>query len=146
MSSPEELIEEFMELCEPIPEAGCWLWTGGLRAQRYGSFKTWYAHRFSFEAFSRPLRAGEVVRHTCDTPLCVNPDHLRAGSQRDNMQDALVRGRLWLGSSNPAARHSADTVAYIKSSPKPNVELANELGLDPRYVWRVRANKIRKHG
>lgn len=38
----------------------------------------------------------EVVRHTCDNPRCINPAHLLAGTQQDNMQDRLSRGR-WSG-------------------------------------------------
>jgi hypothetical protein len=34
-----------------------------------------------------------VVRHSCNTPACINPAHLRVGTQRDNMQDMIQAGR-----------------------------------------------------
>lgn len=39
----------------------------------------------------------EVVRHTCDQPLCLEPTHLVGGTHRDNVQDAIERGRYWSG-------------------------------------------------
>lgn len=46
------------------------------------------------------LRTGEwpeVVRHTCDNPRCVNPEHLIGGTQKDNVQDTINRGRRVYG-------------------------------------------------
>lgn len=36
---------------------------------------------------------GKVIRHTCDNPRCINPDHLIIGTHKDNTRDMLVRGR-----------------------------------------------------
>ena len=81
----------------------CWLWTGGLRGVavdggKYGQFvkdgKTMLAHRAAYELFVGPIPEGMLVLHICDIPLCVNPKHLRTGTQADNMQDAVRKGRL----------------------------------------------------
>lgn len=50
-------------------------------------------HRLAYEAWVGPIPEGMLIRHTCDTPLCINPDHLIPGTHRDNMQDRLERGR-----------------------------------------------------
>ena len=52
------------------------------------------AHRIAFEReWSVKLKPGQVVRHTCDNPGCVNPLHLMLGTQSDNIKDAVIRGR-----------------------------------------------------
>lgn len=74
----------------------CWLFTGCVNNNGYGQIrhngKTMLAHRVAYE-----LIAGEepngVLLHTCDTPLCCNPEHLTVGTQRDNLQDMRNKGR-----------------------------------------------------
>lgn len=94
---PSESATERMERwIERDPNTGCWLWSGAV-ASRYGRMayrgNQHAAHRLSFEVHVRPLGEGEVVCHRCDTPLCVNPLHLWAGTQRDNMRDMIEKGR-----------------------------------------------------
>ena len=55
--------------------------------------KKFLAHRVSAEMCIGPID-GKVVMHTCDNPACVNPNHLVIGTQKDNMQDALKKGRM----------------------------------------------------
>lgn len=81
----------------------CWLWTGETNNQGYGRFPIWreggrsrirlLAHRVAFTLGSGWTPEGVVVRHTCDSPPCVRGDHLIAGTQGDNIRDAMVRGR-----------------------------------------------------
>ena len=70
----------------------CWLWTKSQR-RRYGDFYGHQAHRWIFEHLNGVLPASMVVRHTCDVPKCVNPGHLVAGTQLDNIRDMERRGR-----------------------------------------------------
>src|SRR3954467_8753663 len=82
----------------------CWLWqganTGG--TDPHGSFNTGIenlAHRFSWLLHFGPIPKGLKVLHTCDRPLCVRPDHLFLGTQRDNMQDCAKKGRIYSAST-----------------------------------------------
>lgn len=81
----------------------CWIWSGSTSIGGYGSFgwpgKTWKdwksrrAHRVSYEFYVGPIPPGLDVLHKCDNPPCVRPSHLFLGTDFDNQQDALKKGR-----------------------------------------------------
>lgn len=80
---------------------GCWLWTGVRTGRGYGRIqqgglekrKALLVHRLSWELHFGAIPAGLVVCHKCDVPLCVRPDHLFLGTQRDNIADCIAKGR-----------------------------------------------------
>ena len=52
-------------------------------------------HRVAWEAHNaQPIPEGFVVMHSCDNPRCFNPLHLSVGSQQDNIDDAMSKGRM----------------------------------------------------
>lgn len=76
----------------------CWIWTGSRTHSGYGQIwadgKVWRAHRLSVRIFQDlDISVGLQVLHSCDTPACVNPDHLRVGTQSENMKDMIRKGR-----------------------------------------------------
>lgn len=82
-----------------ISETGCWNWIASIRGKSgYGAFKlnglVVDAHRVSWMIHKGEIQKGKFVCHTCDNRLCVNPDHLFLGTQEDNMQDCVNKGRL----------------------------------------------------
>ncbi len=92
------LEERFWESVDVREWDECWLWCGGtLRDGKYGQMKTRgkmvYVHRVSFALNIAPIPPTLVVRHTCDTPLCVNPLHLILGTHQDNVDDRTDRDR-----------------------------------------------------
>lgn len=75
----------------------CWLWQAS-GVQGYGTVrfngKKHRAHRVSYLFHFGGLPAGKpCVLHHCDTPACVRPDHLFAGTKKDNTQDMLRKRR-----------------------------------------------------
>jgi hypothetical protein len=99
-----DAVDCFLAQCMPEPNSGCWLWLGALDTDDYGRFyfagQEFKAHRASHVLFKGPIpaienakRHGTCVLHTCDVRPCVNPDHLYAGTQADNIRDAVARDR-----------------------------------------------------
>src|ERR1700679_769627 len=80
-----------------MSDTGCWLWTGRTGSGGYGVFNLRQidqrAHRASYMVFKGPIPKGLHILHRCDTPSCVNPAHLRAGTVKENMADREARGR-----------------------------------------------------
>lgn len=76
---------------------GCWLWQARVTPSGYASAqyagKTWSAHRLSYFLHKGPIPPGLLVRHNCDTPICMNPDHLILGTVQDNNNDRKIRQR-----------------------------------------------------
>lgn len=55
--------------------------------------RKYYAHRLAWALCNGEDPGSRVVRHTCDNPICINPEHLVIGTHRDNMDDMMRRGR-----------------------------------------------------
>lgn len=72
---------------------GCWVWTRFLNEWGYGHYWGTGAHRWSYAHHKGLIPAGMLVMHECDNPACVNPDHLKLGTQADNMLDMSRKGR-----------------------------------------------------
>jgi hypothetical protein len=90
----------------------CWEWRASLWGGGYGCFwtgeKRALAHRVSWELAHGEIPSGMCVCHSCDNKLCVRPDHLFLGTQRDNVQDAIKKNRL-TGLRNSHAAQRAKT-------------------------------------
>jgi hypothetical protein len=95
--------------CQPIPMEqrfwkhvakgeGCWEWTGSLYRNGYGRAcvrhgKFTLAHRVAFRLTHGEIPEGLNICHTCDNRKCVRPEHLYAGTQQQNVDDMVRRGR-----------------------------------------------------
>lgn len=116
---------------------GCWLWTGAKTNAGYGitrrSGRTELVHRTSLMLSGVGIPGDMVVRHHCDTPLCVRPDHLAVGTHKDNTQDMMARGRNRhgevLGEKHPCHRLAAADVALMKLLRECGVKLSSLAGL-----------------
>jgi len=80
------------------PKTGCWNWTAS-KQKGYGVMRylgrAEMVHRISAHCFLRfDLRSPLKVLHKCDNKACFNPKHLFIGTQKDNIHDAIQKGRM----------------------------------------------------
>lgn len=117
---------------------GCWLWTAGKFRSGYGAVgsggKVRRAHREAYEAENGAGSAdGLVIRHKCDTPACVNPDHLEGGTVADNNRDRDKRGRQARGSTHGQATLTEAEVAKIRADCVPGSRTHGTRALGRQY-------------
>src|SRR5690349_2614157 len=100
--------DRFDSYLPPVRKPGeCWLWEGGRGSDGYGRF--WMeganvaAHRAAVLRADGEIPKGKIVSHSCDTPLCVNPAHLKVTTHVRNMQDMVTRRRHCFGEKNPVS-------------------------------------------
>lgn len=123
--SPEHLARRLANGVVINAATGCWEWQRTRNNAGYGTLtiagRARYAHRLAFELAGGEIGVGEVVLHSCDNPACLNPEHLRAGTQSDNMKDCSRKGRAripsprMIGESNGAARLTTLDVRAIRN-------------------------------
>ncbi len=133
--------------------SGCWLWTGSTVGRGYGGIRvdgrSDRAHRVSWVLHHGPIPDGLWVRHVCDNPPCVRPDHLLLGTRQDNMNDMVERGRSWKpwGERNPRSRLTDEQVADIRRRHQFRVVtydmLAKEYGVSRHSISEICRGKTR---
>lgn len=138
--------------CEAM--TGCWLWAGTIDRNGYGMIsrggRFLPAHRWSWTVHNGHLDPDLVIRHRCDTPACVNPDHLVPGTRGDNLIDAYSRGRRHQakGSASRCAQHTeADAVAVrcLLGQGRTTAEVMAATGFNRDFVNRIKFRRGWRH-
>lgn len=138
----------FLAYVSPEPNTGCWLWLGCYTTHGYGKMSVagieQAAHRISYALFKAqpgPLH----IRHKCDTPACVNPDHLELGTPADNTQDSIKRGRKPVGTESKNTHLSNVDVLDIIKSRNSYSALAAQYNLALMTVHKIKTGKTWRH-
>jgi hypothetical protein len=143
------LAERISLMSEHDNETGCRLWVRGKNGTGYGNLifggKSLLAHRAAYELAYGPLADGMKVCHRCDTPACVNPDHLFAGSHQANSDDKLSKGREARGVSHGMHRLTEVEIRKIRVDSRTQEEIAADYGINRSNVSMIKARKRWAH-
>lgn len=136
-----------------VPFCGCQIWFGPSVPHGYGVLsvngRQTYAHRASWVLEHGEIPGGLYVLHKCDTPACINVDHLFLGSARDNTKDMVKKnrgnyanhargkdhyfyGNGYKGENHPGSKLNQSQVDEIRNAYKPGVrqiDLASKYGV-----------------
>lgn len=128
----------------------CWLWTGAVSGTGYGRVTSGgqcgtllFAHRLSFEIHTgAPAPQGMHVCHRCDTPACVNPQHLFLGTPKENAVDMAKKGRA---PSTELDAHKVRAIREMRAAGRSQRVIAARFGVCKATVQRVLIGKTWIH-
>lgn len=102
--------------------------------------KQTYLHRSVCERRHGSLES-VTVRHSCDNPACINPDHLLPGTKADNSADMAARNRSTHGTKNRHAKLTEAQVRKIRMRVDSHRSIAKDFGVCHQTVGRIIARK-----
>lgn len=127
---------------------GCWIWEASKTWDGYGRFyfnhRQHLAHRVAYEIYKGKIPDGLIICHKCDTPSCVNPDHLFLGTHKDNAQDMISKGRKFIteGETHPMHKLTWDKVKEIRQDTRTQKEIALTYGVSRSMIGMIKQNKF----
>ena len=154
--------ERFWEKVDIQNETKCWLWLASIDSDGYGWFsfksetagKPIMAHRYSALLEYKDL-GDFLVRHSCDTRACVNPDHLLLGTPQDNSNDMKERNRQACGEKQHQANLNDTQALEVLKKFKSECEtgkkygvlerLAKEYAVPKQAIYRITSRQTYKH-
>lgn len=136
-----------------INDSGCWLWQGITTHRGYGVLRNCYrlisAHKASFLLHGGVLtKERPFVLHSCHNRNCINPQHLRAGTAKENSQDMVSAGRQARGENSGTAKLDDATVIAIRkayAARKNFTRVAAEFGTTRKNISAIVKRKTWKH-
>lgn len=142
--------ERILRKIEINPDTSCWEWNGCIQANGYGRVRIYNrsmgAHRASYLVFKGEIPEKVDVCHKCDNRKCVNPENLFLGTRKDNMQDAVSKGRQAKGFSLPHTKLTDEdriNIARQRSNGVSRLELSKKYDICINYVGYI-AKKFKK--
>lgn len=152
MSRRNTLSAELIESrCEKVPFSGCWIWSKAVqKSSGYGmlrvSGRPILAHRASWMAF-RGETNGLHVLHKCDVRQCANPDHLFLGTDKDNSDDMMAKGRNRhpYGEGCHLSKLSEGDAREIFHSSDSYSKLGKKFGVTVQAVYAIKKKKSWRH-
>lgn len=134
----------FLNMVKPI-ESGCHEWTSVIHRDGYGKFhyegRQAQAHRVAYRLFVGEIPDGLHVLHRCDNRRCVNPEHLYAGTPKQNTADKIARHKGLWGRMKFTTGH-IEACKTLSAMGMTQMQIAAKLGMDQTTVSRFLRNKF----
>jgi len=128
---------------------GCWNWTECFTRGGYGNISIYgiqtRAHRVSYAFFKKAIPGSMFVLHKCDNPSCINPEHLFLGTQQDNMDDMVIKGRQGKGNSKLTEEDVKDIRLLLDTTNTTMTRLGEMFGVCANTIGRIHRRKIWRH-
>ena len=148
----DTLLDRFWSKVDQSNLSGCWPWTGSRNTKGRGQFmwtdrKPRLAHRVAYWLTAGAIPDGLLVCHHCDNPLCCNPAHFFLGTNKDNTQDMVRKGRAKgaSGTHHSNARLTEDQVLEIRAAEGSQKAIAERFGIPSSHVSNIKSRKKWKH-
>lgn len=129
----------------------CWFWLKGKATFGYGRFKikgkTYQAHRIAFLLLNGKFPKNNGC-HSCDNPVCCNPNHIFDGTYADNSKDMVIRGRSLKGIKHNKAKLTENEVLEIRKLLSIGIEglkIASQFQVTPATISAINVNKTWRH-
>jgi hypothetical protein len=131
----------------------CWEWQGFINKLGYGTTslrsKFILAHRLAWILFKEEIPKEIHVCHTCDNPLCVNPDHLFLGTHQDNMNDMFMKNRKsHKGENHPRSKlceKDINEIFKLRKNGWTQTKIAELFGVYQTVISRILNKKLWSH-
>jgi len=130
----------------------CWPWKGGRTKAGYGIVRFndefLLVHRAVWELAHKRKLGKYQCRHTCDNPPCCNLKHLKRGTNKQNSNDAIRKGRVHLGEKHGMARLTTRKVVRIRALRKEGMfcsQIAKLFHVAENTIWDIVKRRNWRH-
>lgn len=130
-----------------VNEKGCWLCVSHKPnnvtkyIQLLRDLKTVYLHRYSYQFHVGPIPEGKLILHSCDERSCFNPEHLRPGTDQENMEDRNRKGRQAKGERQGHAKLKNADIPKIFHDKRTHVEIAKDYGVSRATIGHIKLRR-----
>jgi hypothetical protein len=132
-----------------VKAESCWLWAAAVGGSGYGHF--WFRGRprpssqVSHLLYVGEIPAGMCVLHRCDNRLCVRPSHLFLGTNKENVEDKMRKGRQPRGEQSHAAKLTTEDVIAIRADQRSQRVIGAHYGISHTVVGQIKSRAIWRH-